>query len=55
MHKEIIWKRFKGWIAKDAGGSDGALDDDTVRDYLFALRRLMVIYQQYRRFVLISH
>jgi len=33
-------------IATDAGGSDGALDDDTVRDYLFALRRLMVIEDQ---------
>jgi hypothetical protein len=33
-------------IATDAGGSDGALDDDTVRDYLFALRRLMVVEDQ---------
>lgn len=33
-------------IAVDAGGSDGAFDDDTVRDYLFALRRLMVIEDQ---------
>jgi len=33
-------------IAADAGGPDGAFDDDTVRDYLFALRRLMVVEDQ---------
>ncbi len=33
-------------IAADAGGADGALDDDTVRDYLSALRRLMIIEEQ---------
>jgi len=33
-------------IAIDAGGSDGALDDDTVRDYLRALARLMVVEDQ---------
>jgi uncharacterized protein len=33
-------------LAKDAGGSDGALDDDTVREYLDALERLMVIENQ---------
>jgi predicted AAA+ superfamily ATPase len=29
-------------IAADAGGADGPLDDDTVRDYLMALQRLMI-------------
>ena len=33
-------------LAKDAGGSDGALDDDTVREYLDALERLMVVENQ---------
>ncbi|HEX6780927.1 MAG TPA: DUF4143 domain-containing protein [Solirubrobacterales bacterium] len=33
-------------LAKDAGGSDGALDDDTVREYLNVLERLMVIENQ---------
>lgn len=33
-------------IAADAGGADGALDDDTVRDYLGALRRLMIVEEQ---------
>ncbi|MGH2916335.1 MAG: ATP-binding protein [Solirubrobacteraceae bacterium] len=33
-------------LAKDAGGSDGALDDDTVRGYLDALARLMVVENQ---------
>jgi predicted AAA+ superfamily ATPase len=33
-------------LAKDAGGSDGPLDDDTVREYLEALERLMVIENQ---------
>lgn len=33
-------------LAKDAGGSDGALDDDTVREYLDVLERLMVIENQ---------
>ncbi len=33
-------------LAVDAGGSDGALDDDTVREYLDALHRLMVIEDQ---------
>jgi len=33
-------------LAKDAGGSDGPLDDDTVREYLDALERLMVIENQ---------
>ena len=29
-------------IAADAGGADGPLDDDTVRDYLEALQRVMI-------------
>lgn len=33
-------------LAKDAGGSDGPLDDDTVREYLDVLERLMVIENQ---------
>lgn len=33
-------------LAADAGGSDGALDDDTVRGYLVALDRLMIIEDQ---------
>ncbi|MDP6097994.1 MAG: DUF4143 domain-containing protein [Gammaproteobacteria bacterium] len=33
-------------LAADAGGADGSLDDDTVRDYLSALRRLMIIEEQ---------
>lgn len=33
-------------LAKDAGGADGALDDDTVREYLDALERLMVVENQ---------
>ena len=33
-------------IAADAGGADGSLDDDTVRDYLMALRRLMIVEEQ---------
>jgi len=33
-------------LSADAGGSDGALDDDTVRDYLDALSRLMVVEDQ---------
>jgi predicted AAA+ superfamily ATPase len=33
-------------IAADAGGADGPLDDDTVRDYLAALRRLMIYEEQ---------
>jgi hypothetical protein len=33
-------------LAADAGGSDGALDDDTVREYLDVLERLMVIESQ---------
>jgi predicted AAA+ superfamily ATPase len=33
-------------LAKDAGGSDGSLDDDTVREYLDALERLMVVENQ---------
>jgi predicted AAA+ superfamily ATPase len=33
-------------LAKDAGGSDGPLDDDTVREYVDALERLMVIENQ---------
>jgi len=33
-------------LAADAGGADGPLDDDTVRDYLSALRRLMIIEEQ---------
>lgn len=30
-------------LAKDAGGSDGALDDETAADYLSALERLMTV------------
>lgn len=33
-------------IAADAGGPDGPLDDDTVRDYLAALQRLMIYEEQ---------
>lgn len=33
-------------IAADAGGPDGQLDDDTVRDYMSALSRLMVYEEQ---------
>jgi hypothetical protein len=33
-------------LAADAGGSDGALDDDTVREYLDVLERLMVVENQ---------
>ena len=33
-------------IAADAGGGDGPLDEDTVRSYLAALRRLMVYEEQ---------
>ena len=33
-------------IAADAGGADGQLNDDTVRDYLSALSRLMVYEEQ---------
>lgn len=33
-------------LAADAGGSDGPLDDDTVREYLDALERLMVVENQ---------
>lgn len=33
-------------IAADAGGADGPLNDDTVRDYLSALTRLMVCEEQ---------
>jgi predicted AAA+ superfamily ATPase len=33
-------------LAKDAGGSEGPLDDDTVREYLDALERLMVVENQ---------
>ena len=33
-------------IAADAGGGDGPLDEDTVRGYLAALRRLMVYEEQ---------
>lgn len=33
-------------IAADAGGADGPLKDDTVRDYVTALERLMVIEHQ---------
>ena len=33
-------------IAADAGGGAGSLDDDTVRDYLNALQRLMILEQQ---------
>ena len=30
-------------LSKDAGGSDGDLDDETVSDYMFALERLMAV------------
>ncbi len=33
-------------LAADAGGADEPLDDDTVRDYLSALRRLMILEEQ---------
>lgn len=33
-------------LATDAGGADGALDQNTVRDYLHALRRLMILEEQ---------
>lgn len=33
-------------IARDAGGADGALKDDTVRDYLSVLGRLMIVEDQ---------
>ncbi len=33
-------------LAADAGGADGALDDDTVREYLGALERLMIVEDQ---------
>jgi predicted AAA+ superfamily ATPase len=33
-------------LARDAGGADGPLKDDTVREYLAALERLMVIEDQ---------
>jgi predicted AAA+ superfamily ATPase len=33
-------------LATDVGGSDGALKDDTVRDYLVALERLMIVENQ---------
>lgn len=33
-------------LARDAGGADGPLHDDTVRDYLAALERLMVVEDQ---------
>jgi predicted AAA+ superfamily ATPase len=33
-------------LASDVGGSDGALKDDTVRDYLVALERLMIVENQ---------
>jgi predicted AAA+ superfamily ATPase len=33
-------------LAVDAGGADGALDDDTVREYLTALERLMIVEDQ---------
>lgn len=33
-------------LASDAGGSDGALEDETVRKYLDALQRLMIIEDQ---------
>jgi len=33
-------------LAEDAGGADGSLSDDTVRDYLAALRRLMIVEDQ---------
>src|ERR1700719_3097223 len=33
-------------LATDVGGSDGALKDDTVRDYMVALERLMIVENQ---------
>lgn len=33
-------------LARDAGGSDGALDHETVREYLRALERLMIVEDQ---------
>jgi predicted AAA+ superfamily ATPase len=33
-------------LARDTGGGDGALKDDTVRDYLDALSRLMIVEDQ---------
>jgi len=33
-------------LAADVGGADGALKDDTVRDYLTALERLMIVENQ---------
>ncbi len=33
-------------LASDAGGADGPLDPNTVRDYLSALRRLMILEEQ---------
>lgn len=33
-------------LAADAGGANGALDDDTVRDYIAALERLMIVEDQ---------
>lgn len=33
-------------LARDAGGEEGPLDDDTVREYLSALERLMVLENQ---------
>lgn len=33
-------------LAADAGGSEGALDDDTVREYLAGLDRLMIVEDQ---------
>ena len=33
-------------LAKDAGGADGPMKDDTVRDYLTALERLMIVEDQ---------
>jgi hypothetical protein len=33
-------------LAADAGGADGPLKDDTVREYLYALERLMVVEDQ---------
>jgi predicted AAA+ superfamily ATPase len=33
-------------LATDVGGSDGTLKDDTVRDYLVALERLMIVENQ---------
>jgi len=33
-------------LARDAGGSDGVLDHETVRDYLNALERLMIVENQ---------